>query len=98
MNIKEALDTLPGTSQEIAEFLRERGFTSCKHGDSNCPIAEYVSSLTGYPVSVVSYNTVTIDYGATREIKERVDNPFAVRSFVVAFDNGEFPFLEENNG
>lgn len=94
IDIVVAHDKLRGfeTADGLAEFFKGEcvvGIRSCTY---SCPIAQWIQTVTGQCVSVNPKDTMTLPAVSTRM---RLENSNAMTYFVEAFDEGDYPELEE---
>jgi hypothetical protein len=91
----QILDALEG-ADGVAAFLTARGVRGCPGSSERCPLARYLAPFATRGVSVDD-RTVQI-YAFTDADEEYVDLdlPRTVWSFVAAFDNHDYPELEES--
>lgn len=81
--LREALESLGGTVEEVRETLSEQGITG-SHSAYSCPVAQYLGASLNYPAAVCSSYTKVGDTAVS-------DNPAPVRRFIQLFDAGKFP-------
>jgi hypothetical protein len=82
-----AIDMLPGTVEEIAEFLRVHEIVGSRWSAHRCPIAQWVQKWTGdsewvTPGRVVSDSVIEDDW------EWEIENPPAVQGFIRRYDAG----------
>jgi len=90
-SIREMLDILGDTPDEIAESLKQKGIKGEKENCYCCPLAEYlksqgVSQVVVTDVKVKGIYRDTLESGSFRKI----------RDFVFKVDAGEYPDLLRN--
>ena len=76
-----AIDMLPGTVEEIEEFMRVHKIKGQPNSSRLCPVANWMMRWTGGAVSV------GFDTGGPLTALERVAIPEAVREFIYKFDD-----------
>jgi hypothetical protein len=86
----EAMD-FPGPIA-VSQFLRANHITGLRQKSRQCPIARYLTSVVGVPVSV---NSITAWAWVTSEVDVEYELPAPVKTFIKCFDEGEFPDLVE---
>lgn len=92
MNIKELIDELPGTPDEIAAHLLSLGIKGVKEDAHQCPIASYlIFLLGGSPTDFMVCRTCAHWYD---DRYHDLKLPPPVRSFITKFDLGHYPDLE----
>lgn len=80
-----AIDMLPGSVEEIVEFLKREGITGYKWSGTHCPIAHWIQKWTGREDSYVGrFNAYPCGYPFGPDISV----PAPVTRFVDAFDAG----------
>jgi hypothetical protein len=85
--VQEKLDKLGQMDpNEIAGFFKCEGVKGYRMIESCCPVANYLDSDGEYSV----YNT------SVESVNGSYDLPDSVMTFVVDFDNGWYPELEED--
>jgi hypothetical protein len=90
--IKDLLDGLGDTPEQIADKLIRLGITGVKEDSASCPIANYFNSL-GY--DCCAGITMLCFYEEANEWPvRRMLLPEVVSNFVQLFDSGSFPELE----
>jgi hypothetical protein len=95
MTIKESLDKLPTTTVGIAKALAAKGIKGKRKDSQSCPIAKYLKA-DGNPLAIVAIAGHIYAWEIGLEwLGLETELPPAVSSFVVAFDHGEYPELEE---
>lgn len=82
----QALQELGETKYAIAEHLRVLGITGRPQMPLSCPIAQYLKN-EGFEKPSVSVYAFSLN----RDLG--MDNPEAIREFILAFDRYEFPDL-----
>lgn len=93
MNIKELIDELPGTPDEIAAHLRGLGIKGVKEDGASCPIASYLIFLLGArPEHFRVCRNCAHWYDDLRY--HDLTLPLPVRYFITKFDLGHYPDLE----
>lgn len=92
MNLQEYLDTLPKTKDEIASLLKERGIKGQKSKCYYCPVANLLKQ-EGFNASVTP--AYVRDWRKVGNGVSELPISEGVREFVIAFDNSEYPELEE---
>lgn len=83
---RAALDMLPDTPEEIAEFFRVQGIKGERGNCWTCPIARWVSRWAGTDVWAGSLS-IGDDRSGLRAWT--MDTPFRAAMFMVRFDRGE---------
>lgn len=86
--IEAALAALPPSADEIAIVLGRLGIGG-DHKFESCPIASYLKDETGEEVCVVGSKTV-------RGGMVTIPNPQHIADFVLKFDGGDYPWLDES--
>lgn len=94
MNLLEFLQSLGNTKEEVAAYLKEKGFKGSPRHRHCCPIAvalraEFHQIPTVTPGK--SCLRATVNGGVTQEAYL----PTACMAFVAAFDEREYPELED---
>lgn len=82
-----AIDMLPGSVEEIAEFLRVNKVEGRSHSGWNCPVANWVHRWTGEADSFVGRETLEVRgrYGKFQYLSL----PQPVRQFIHHYDYGD---------
>lgn len=81
-----AIDMLPGSVEEIEEFLKAQRLRGIDQGAYNCPVAKWVSRWTGERSASGVWQCWPNDDA------EEVRLPRPVSDFVLAFDRGQTSF------
>jgi len=85
MNRVEAikmLDSLGGTVQEVAQSLKDKGITGARRNPCHCPLANLIGGYVDNQEGFVG-------------LEEGFELNRPCRDFVLAFDNGLYPELEQ---
>lgn len=90
ITVEEAVSLLARHDEgEIAELMEVSEIRGNKAQASSCPIARWITKVTGERVHVeIGY----VDYHGG---DASVCAPPSVTMFIVSFDNGDYPHLEE---
>jgi hypothetical protein len=80
-------------SWKIAEYLRARGIRGQKDNGLECVIARYLKAETDHEYFVVPswWSDAHLGWDKYRE-----DMPRYVENFILGYDAGRYPFLEES--
>lgn len=93
--LEEAINTLPKTANEIADFLREREVKGQRKNVYSCPISNYVQRYMPTPIQVKTISTEIIAWGEEGTVAI-LYLPDPVFSFIDRFDHaGAYSFLVE---
>lgn len=89
--VDKQIDALRGMgADDIALFLKEQGVKAVRRNSGHCAMAKWFSYVAGVPYSVGSTLTKpTNTYGFISHL------PANVTAFIMNFDNGFYPELEE---
>lgn len=83
-----AIDMLPGSVEEIEEFLRGQRITGKRLGITECPIAVWMNRWTGgIPGTDSSVRVVGLFYRNSYD-SISFPLPLVVANFILAFDRG----------
>lgn len=88
-----AFDKLNGfqTPKELADFFNSEGIKGAKAAHADCPVATWMTKTTGMQTSVAD-SIIILDQRSNFSIS----TPQVMNDFIVRFDRGEFPELEDN--
>jgi hypothetical protein len=84
------LETLPDTSQEVADLLVKEGITG-GHSGENCPVYHLLQNK-GFDIRYLGPTTITLNVEGDNDY---ISLPVSVERFVHLFDEGSFPLLEQ---
>lgn len=87
-----ALELLGDTKEQIAETLRWLGCKGSSGVAEDCPLARYLSGA-GVDSPVVGDDEIRMPYFDWHD--SFIENPEHIRQFVVAFDKGVYPDLDD---
>lgn len=95
--LEGAINRLPGSPMEIADFLFANGYRGVKTQSNNCPLANYFQSCAEFDSSnrtiyVNGQDVQVIEDGETAIVTIRLSD--AANAFVDMFDDGQFASLE----
>lgn len=89
----ELLQALGSTRQQVAKTLFDSEDYGLRGSCGQCPVARHLERQLGFPVSVGDLE-VSLHLGPNRLLN--VDLPPAVIKFISAFDNDQYPLLDED--
>lgn len=90
--LESAVTALPTTSAAaVARFLVAQDVKGWRVVAKSCPLAKYISKVTGTAAAVSQAYAIAFTYG--EGITARTDLPEAASAFITAFDNGKYPEL-----
>jgi hypothetical protein len=89
-DITNKLQELGNTPDAVAASLQEIGIKGIKKKSCHCPIANYISALTGKQCAVNSVVILLVEGFESEPI-----NNGAVSGFITNFDQGKYTFLEK---
>lgn len=106
-DIKEALTELGATPRDVGLKLVALGCRGVREEGDDCPVFHYLTEVKGidYIERVVVHEVWLVDDDldgadplAEADPSTRVPTPEPVREFIVAFDEGQWPDLEQFDG
>lgn len=92
LSLAEALAELPDTADGIANHLIVEGIRGVREMPNCCPVANYLTRA-GFHLVEVTADEVTADEVTADDGWRRIETPNGVASFVLRFDQGEWPEL-----
>lgn len=100
--VHELLERLGDTADEVASTLFNSGFFGPRQNDCFCPVAQYISAMTGQAASATSHVCVVGEFeyeddGVTIKTftgREWARTPPPVADAINAYDHGAYYFLE----
>lgn len=103
MNCKEALEALPKTTEEVAEFLRKKGYRGRRHVIDACPVAKYLQDILQDKYAYAGKDNCCGGYIDPKFIDGELDlpvenyppTPSHIKLFIINFDSGKYPDLIE---
>lgn len=107
-DIREALTELGETPREVGLKLMELGCRGIREEGADCPVFYYLTEVKGIDyIERVVVHEVWLETDDVEDIDDppidpdpsfRVPTPEPVREFIVAFDDGLWPDLEQFDG
>lgn len=93
--LKAALAALGGTPEEVAKTLADGGYRGKRENACACPVAQYVTAVTGREASVLGTAVMLLVDQTDPHHLRWIDvvSTDAVADFVYAFDTGMFDGL-----
>ena len=89
---KQLLIDLGSSSRKVAATLKAEGIKGKRKSATSCPISMY---LKKHGAGIVSTSIVAVALISDEEAQcKSIDLPTAVKKFVVSFDQGRYPALE----
>lgn len=98
MDTKSYVDQLNAfaDAESVKEFLKMMGTTGYRNDEMSCPISNWVRSMTGHPV--ITEATISVCVGEDWNYNtEEYSLSLAVREFILNFDLGHYPELDEDS-
>lgn len=87
--LKADLIALGETKEEVADTLADKGIKGWRYLSCRCPVSNYLASI-GYDKPYIFQNSA----GLLESVGE-VSVPPSVSNFIITFDQGFYPGLEE---
>jgi hypothetical protein len=96
LRIVQFLDGLGGTSTSVASALAHSGVRGHRYALNDCPVARFTNAVLAADPRCgrVKVGLRHLRVRRARGLRLTVPMPPAVRSFIMEFDDGDFPELE----
>jgi hypothetical protein len=94
--IRQQLQALGNTSQEVADNLRSKGIKGFRLAGASCPIAKYLSTLISEGCVMVGVKVVSYFPEGRMTATDNVDLPESVIHFIADFDRSKYPDMIQN--
>ena len=91
----DAVAKLGTTPDAVAETLTLHNALGKRHHSCECPVSRYLLDACGASKVMTTLATAQIFYSDSWGYVEAIKLPRPVYEFIIAFDSGDYPQLEE---
>lgn len=92
----EQLESLGNKPEDIARSLKGRGYKGIRGKSDACPLANFIKAAFKVTPNVSGDNLIVNQREDWGQVTTEVAHPNPVHDFIMNFDKGDYPELEES--